>query len=620
MRWKPPVTQSVFSLVAAGVFPQDEDEDEPDSSEDELFNQKKDKKKRKRKGAEEGTLAKKHKESFAAKLAVLPQKTACEVGEKPSEANQINASSTSADDGESQAQDDELGLQRQVKANSKDKKRKGKKPKSDIPDVGEEAAPQSLLISKDMNKELILVDEGVKRHPIPKTVAEDKGGKEQTTTLSSNGKKHKKKWAGKQISECASDILENSQHLEEFSDHTPLKNKKKKSVLAGEESIRGVEVKMSREAEVPLKRCTNKRPADPSRALPLQMYPSEDQTNSATCVLRKKTKHKKKMIMKMRADAKIVNSLLEKTCADVQAEYVSSHPPAAVVITTGCQSSNTTAPLLMNKKSKKLKSKGKTRETASCGDVDMSSDCTDNKINCIEALNADAVKHSKLRSTKKQKKKKCISSQEQEFGVDMEQSVDALCAAQTNAVKRSSSTPTPLQKKKTQKRKEQLAVCLTGELNMGVQPTKDNCITKEHEDVEWSTTVIPKKKLKMKKGLQEANFISFEGKMTPPNPLFCKTKPKGWSTPLSSIKAFHTQQSETKKVTFGLKNNKTTEFRKTDWSLLVSPVGSSRVAFDPKKMPVSSMLKSPALSPALSPVVSVKKTVSRKRPTAADFF
>ncbi|KAK3568772.1 hypothetical protein QTP86_017434 [Hemibagrus guttatus] len=133
------------------------------------------------------------------------------------------------------------------------------------------------------------------------------------------------------------------------------------------------------------------------------------------------------------------------------------------------------------------------------------------------------------------------------------------------------------------------------------------------QGIEVSTSVIPKK-LKMEKTSPKSDFVSFQGLIKPPTPLFCKTKPKV-STPLTSIKKkFQTPMSETKKVTFGLKNNKTTEFKKTDRSLLVSPVGSSRVAFDPKKMPVSGVLKSP------SPVTSAKKPAAKKRPTAADFF
>ncbi|GAA6099348.1 ribosomal RNA processing protein 1 homolog B-like isoform X2 [Tachysurus ichikawai] len=146
-------------------------------------------------------------------------------------------------------------------------------------------------------------------------------------------------------------------------------------------------------------------------------------------------------------------------------------------------------------------------------------------------------------------------------------------------------------------------------------PAQEELSGKKVKGIEVSTSVTPKKR-KMEKSTPKSNFVSFQGLIKPPTPLFCKTKTKV-STPQTSFKhKFQTPKSETKKVTFGLKNNKTTEFRKTDRSLLVSPVGSFRVAFDPKKMPSSGVLK----SPLPSPVTSVKKSAANKRATAADFF
>ncbi|XP_034429262.1 ribosomal RNA processing protein 1 homolog B-like isoform X4 [Hippoglossus hippoglossus] len=90
------------------------------------------------------------------------------------------------------------------------------------------------------------------------------------------------------------------------------------------------------------------------------------------------------------------------------------------------------------------------------------------------------------------------------------------------------------------------------------------------------------------------------------------------------------QTPESKKVTFGLKNNKTAEFRKTDRSLLVSPDGSSRVPFDPKQKPKFGVLKSPptpgSTNLKTTPKVNRKKslnsltTTPKRRPSAADFF
>ncbi|KAI2661051.1 hypothetical protein H4Q32_030075 [Labeo rohita] len=92
-----------------------------------------------------------------------------------------------------------------------------------------------------------------------------------------------------------------------------------------------------------------------------------------------------------------------------------------------------------------------------------------------------------------------------------------------------------------------------------------------------------------------------------PAPIFCKAA--GMSTRMASKKVLPASKSEMKKVTFGLKNNKTMEFRKMDQSSLVSPVSQSRVAFDPKRTPKSGVLKSPSSSPAVT-----------KRAMAADFF
>ncbi|XP_016097646.1 ribosomal RNA processing protein 1 homolog B [Sinocyclocheilus grahami] len=93
-----------------------------------------------------------------------------------------------------------------------------------------------------------------------------------------------------------------------------------------------------------------------------------------------------------------------------------------------------------------------------------------------------------------------------------------------------------------------------------------------------------------------------------PSPIFCKAA--GYSTRMASKKVLLASKSEMKKVTFGLKNNKTMEFRKMDQSSLLSPARQSRVAFDPKRTPQSGVLKSPGSSPA----------VMKKRAMAADFF
>lgn len=64
------------------------------------------------------------------------------------------------------------------------------------------------------------------------------------------------------------------------------------------------------------------------------------------------------------------------------------------------------------------------------------------------------------------------------------------------------------------------------------------------------------------------------------------------------------------------------EFKKTDKSILVSPTGPSRVAFNPEQRPLHGVLKTPTSSPASTPPVAKKPLAAtpKKRPTAMDFF
>ncbi|KAM4795227.1 LOW QUALITY PROTEIN: ribosomal RNA processing protein 1 homolog B-like [Rhinophrynus dorsalis] len=96
------------------------------------------------------------------------------------------------------------------------------------------------------------------------------------------------------------------------------------------------------------------------------------------------------------------------------------------------------------------------------------------------------------------------------------------------------------------------------------------------------------------------DFVTFN-KTEAPKPAYVKTGKSKGKQIRSKI------NSESKKVTFSLNRNMTTEFKRTDRSLLVSPTGSSRVAFNPQQKPQQSALKSPTVSPV-------------PRPRAADFF
>ncbi|XP_061782272.1 uncharacterized protein [Nerophis lumbriciformis] len=115
-----------------------------------------------------------------------------------------------------------------------------------------------------------------------------------------------------------------------------------------------------------------------------------------------------------------------------------------------------------------------------------------------------------------------------------------------------------------------------------------------------------------------------------PTPLFYRAKGSPQNTQLGN-KTRQTPTSDSKKVTFHLKNNKTAEFKKNDRSLLLSPEGSSKVPFDPKQKPKFGVLKaSPKpLSASIKKTAKINRkralsapnsTPKKRRPSAADFF
>ncbi|XP_051871202.1 ribosomal RNA processing protein 1 homolog A-like [Pristis pectinata] len=119
---------------------------------------------------------------------------------------------------------------------------------------------------------------------------------------------------------------------------------------------------------------------------------------------------------------------------------------------------------------------------------------------------------------------------------------------------------------------------------------------------------------------ETSEFVKFE-KIPIPKPIFFKKVRSAETTPrrCNEIKTMST--SSGKKVRFGLRKNTTAEFKRTDKSILVSPAGTSRVAFDPKQQPHHSVLKSNS-TPTCSPVLRPKRASFsvKKRPTAMDFF
>ncbi|XP_067372566.1 ribosomal RNA processing protein 1 homolog B-like isoform X2 [Channa argus] len=184
----------------------------------------------------------------------------------------------------------------------------------------------------------------------------------------------------------------------------------------------------------------------------------------------------------------------------------------------------------------------------------------------------------------------------------------------------------PSYKKQSKKKKKKIPVVFEFEADELGAATEKEAGAKE--TAAGNNVAEPSTPLNIKKSRKKAktssgsasDFITFQGNASFPTPLFCKTQ-KSPRTPLISKKKIHIPNSESKKVTFGLKNNKTAEFRKTDRSLLVSPDGSSRVAFDPKQKPKFGVLKSPPTPfPKVKMSLKTPKNTPKRRPSAADFF
>ncbi|NXX32045.1 RRP1B protein, partial [Nicator chloris] len=140
---------------------------------------------------------------------------------------------------------------------------------------------------------------------------------------------------------------------------------------------------------------------------------------------------------------------------------------------------------------------------------------------------------------------------------------------------------------------------------------------KKSRKVEGSAALSPLKKKKVKPG---SDFVKFE-KSTVPKAVFFRKARSTISSSRPSMQLNKLQTPSSKKVTFGLNKNMTAEFKKTDKSILVSPEGPSRVAFNPEQKPRHGVLKSPTVTPAKEPQMKRPFTMSaKKRPAAVDFF
>ncbi|XP_029389030.1 ribosomal RNA processing protein 1 homolog B isoform X2 [Mus pahari] len=127
----------------------------------------------------------------------------------------------------------------------------------------------------------------------------------------------------------------------------------------------------------------------------------------------------------------------------------------------------------------------------------------------------------------------------------------------------------------------------------------------------------------LKKPLKsEDDFVKFDTRCLPKPLFFRKAKNSSATHPQGPAGQLNKTPSSSKKVTFGLNRNMTAEFKKTDKSILVSPTGLSRVAFNPEQRPLHGVLKTPTSSPASTPLSPMRlpATTPRRRPRAADFF
>ncbi|NXU46421.1 RRP1B protein, partial [Drymodes brunneopygia] len=142
-------------------------------------------------------------------------------------------------------------------------------------------------------------------------------------------------------------------------------------------------------------------------------------------------------------------------------------------------------------------------------------------------------------------------------------------------------------------------------------------VCKKSRKVESSAALSPLKKKKAKAG---SDFVKFE-KSTVPKAVFFRKARSAIASTRTPMQLNKLQTPSSKRVTFGLNKNMTAEFKKTDKSILVSPEGPSRVAFNPEQKPRHGVLKSPTVTPAKEPQVKRPFTMSaKKRPTAVDFF
>ncbi|XP_074514392.1 uncharacterized protein rrp1 isoform X1 [Sebastes fasciatus] len=396
-------------------------------------------------------------------------------------------------------------------------------------------------------------------------------------------------------------------------DATAPAKKKKKKVLKAKKNVKEVEGEsqvhsVSTEADSPSILCEDSEEACPT----VQLVAPTDSTNPCSKKGKKKNL-KANEVLKVEAEAQLEvegkhTSAGEETSQDAAAVPLKKKTKKKGKQGDATLDESTVTPL--NKKRKKNKKESEAEEEGAA-------------VEAPQSVDAEIT----MTTPAKKKKKKLAAAQLEVKDQTQSQvvgSVDAeLSLGEAEAV---SSSGKPAKKKK-----RKIPVTFEYEVDeleaAAQEATSINGLAEEETGVKAKPGSAKKSQKKTKASPASASdFMTFQSNATVPTPLFCKTK-KSPKTPLSSkkVKKNQTPKSESKKVTFGLKNNKTAEFRKTDRSLLVSPDGSSRVPFDPEQKPKFGVLKSPPtpVSARKTPKANKKilrKSTPKRRPTAADFF
>lgn len=311
----------------------------------------------------------------------------------------------------------------------------------------------------------------------------------------------------------------------------------------------------------------------------------------------------------------------EKKSVKVEADGEGTSTDAGVTSVSEDVSADSTAAPPKKKTKKKTMTKDQPEE-ATCDAAAAAEETAETPPQTVEDAEKPQSEIAMTTSAKKKKKKKLAAA-------EVEATVDQALGGDDGELRTEEAEALP-------KRRKKRKIPVTFEFEADeVEAAATNGLAEETREA-TDPAEPPAVKRSAKKSLKKqktssgsaSDFVSFQTNAAVPTPLFCRAKGNS-GTPPPGRKKTQTPKSESKKVTFGLKNNKTAEFRKTDRSLLVSPDGSSRVPFDPTQKPKFGVLKSPAtpLSTRLKKSNSAKKTASvssndagRRRPSAADFF